>query len=176
MTSLSGTGTLAQRDNLIGADLHVSVGGEPRRYVDLDAAAEELHAGGERNQIQEDALVRASDDGLAGVPGLRRLGPVSDDRLPVAAFVIDGMPHGRSLPGWPRSTASEYAAGASAPTPYLSRQLALTPSEVERFYEDARANRHDRLPGAVRVSCSSATPLAVVAALGDALRDITDPS
>jgi hypothetical protein len=44
---------------------------------------------------------------------------------------------------------------------------------VRQFHEDARANLHDRLPGAVRVSCNAATALADIAALGEALRAIT---
>src|SRR5918997_5288768 len=39
MTPSSETATLARRDRLVGADVEVSVGGERRRYVDLDAAA-----------------------------------------------------------------------------------------------------------------------------------------
>ncbi|WRL61792.1 aminotransferase class V-fold PLP-dependent enzyme [Blastococcus brunescens] len=143
--------------------------------VALAAAAEELLAGRGRDRVHEEALVRALDDELATVAGLRRLGPVVGDRLPVAAFVVDGMPHGEVA-----ARLAQYGIGVRSGCfcahPYLSRLLALSPSEVERFHADARANRQDRLPGAVRVSCSSATRLADVAVLGEALRAITGPS
>ena len=56
--------------------------------------------------------------------------------------------------------------------PYLTRLFGLSDGEVRQFHEDAR-ELHDRLPGAVRVSCNPSTPLADVAALGEALRAIT---
>jgi selenocysteine lyase/cysteine desulfurase len=143
--------------------------------VALAAAAEELRAGGWRNRIQEEALVRALDAELATVPALRRLGPASGDRLPVAAFVIDGMPHEEVAARLSREYGIGVRSGCFCAHPYVGRLLGLTTSEVERFHDDARANLHDRLPGAVRVSCSPATPLADVALLGEALRGIVDP-
>lgn len=144
--------------------------------VALAAAAEELRAGRGRNRTHEEALVRALDGELVTVPGLRRLGTASGDRLPVAAFVIDGMRHGEVAARLAREYGIGVRSGCFCAHPYLGRLLALSPREVARFHEDARANFHDRLPGAVRVSCSSATPLADVAVLGEALRGITDPS
>jgi selenocysteine lyase/cysteine desulfurase len=144
--------------------------------VALAAAAEELRAGRGRSRIHEEALVRALDDELATVPGLRRLGPTSGDRLPVAAFVVDGMHHGEVAARLAREYGIGVRSGCFCAHPYIGRLLALTRSEVERFHEDARADRHDRLPGAVRVSCSSATPLADVAVLGEALRGIAEHS
>jgi len=144
--------------------------------VALAAAAEELLAAGGRNRAHEDLLVRALDDELATVPGLRRLGPTSGDRLPVAAFVIDGMPHGEIAERLAREHGIGVRSGCFCAHPYLSRLFGLTRSEVQQFHDDARANRTDRLPGAVRVSCSSATPLADVATLGGALRTLTAPA
>ncbi|WP_164700749.1 aminotransferase class V-fold PLP-dependent enzyme [Modestobacter sp. KNN46-3] len=144
--------------------------------VALAAAAEELLAAGARNRVHEDLLVRALDDELATVPGLRRLGPTTGDRLPVAAFVIDGMPHGEVADRLSREHGIGVRSGCFCAHPYLSRLFGLTPSEVQQFHDDARVDRADRLPGAVRVSCSSATPLADVATLGEALRAVTAAS
>lgn len=141
--------------------------------VALAAAAEELLAAAERNRLHEDLLVQALDDELATVPGLRRLGPVSGDRLPVAAFVIDGMPHREVAERLAREHGIGVRSGCFCAHPYLSRLFGLSEGEVQQFHDDARADRTDRLPGAVRVSCSSATPLADVATLGDALRTLT---
>ena len=142
--------------------------------VALAAAAEQLRDGAGWNRIQEDALVRALDDELATVPRLRRLGTASADRLPVAAFVVDGMRHGGVAARLARDHGIGVRSGCFCAHPYLSRLLALSQREVDRFHDDARADLLERLPGAVRVSCSSATPLADVAALGVALRSITD--
>ena len=60
--------------------------------------------------------------------------------------------------------------------PYLTRLFGLSEEEVRQFHADARANQHDRLPGAVRVSCNPTTSLADVAALGEALRAIAATS
>jgi selenocysteine lyase/cysteine desulfurase len=141
--------------------------------VALAAAADEVRAGRGPDRIHEAALVEALDDQLATVPGLRRIGTASRDRLPVAAFVIDGMPHGEVAARLAREYGIGVRSGCFCAHPYIARLLRLTESEVARFRDDARANLHDRLPGAVRVSCSSATPLADVASLGAALRDMT---
>jgi selenocysteine lyase/cysteine desulfurase len=113
------------------------------------------------------------DDELAAVPGLRRLGAASGDRLPVAAFVVDGMSHGLVA----ARLANEYGIGVRSGCfcahPYLTRLFGLGADQVRQFHEDARRNLHHRLPGAVRVSCTPATPLADIAALGEALRTIT---
>ncbi|MBB3674745.1 aminotransferase class V-fold PLP-dependent enzyme [Modestobacter versicolor] len=140
--------------------------------VALAAAAEELAAGRGRDRVREEALVHALDDELATVPGLRRLGATTGDRLPVAAFVIDGVHHGEVAARLARDHGIGVRSGCFCAHPYLGRLLELTASEVEQFHRDARADLHDRLPGAVRVSCSSATPLADVALLGGALRGI----
>ncbi|TYP90454.1 aminotransferase class V-fold PLP-dependent enzyme [Blastococcus xanthinilyticus] len=144
--------------------------------VALAAAAEELLAAAGRNRLHEDLLVRALDDELATVPGLRRLGPTTGDRLPVAAFVVDGMPHEEVAERLAREYGIGVRSGCFCAHPYLSRLFGLTPAEVQQFHDDARVGRADRLPGAVRVSCSSATPLADVATLGEALRALTGHS
>jgi selenocysteine lyase/cysteine desulfurase len=140
--------------------------------VALTAAAEELGRDWPQRLDEERALVRALDSELATVPGLRRLGPTSGDRLPVAAFVLEDMSH-RTVAG---RLAEEFGMGVRSGCfcahPYLTRLFGLTDAEVQQFHEDARADRQDLLPGAVRVSCNAATPLADIAALGDALRTI----
>jgi selenocysteine lyase/cysteine desulfurase len=141
--------------------------------VALAAAAEELMAARARNRLHEDLLVRALDDELGTVPGLRRLGPTSGDRLPVVTFTVDGMRHEEVAERLAQEHGIGVRSGCFCAHPYLSRLFGLDPVEVQQFHDDARADRADRLPGAVRVSCSSATPLADVATLGRALRALT---
>ncbi|NEN49920.1 aminotransferase class V-fold PLP-dependent enzyme [Modestobacter muralis] len=141
--------------------------------VALAAAADELMAAGPRNRRHEDLLVHALDAELATVPGLHRLGPTTGDRLPVVSFVLDGMPHEEVAQRLAREHGIGVRNGCFCAHPYLSRLFGLSTAEVQQFHDDARVGRADRLPGAVRVSCSSATPLADVAALGEALRALT---
>ncbi len=72
-----------------------------------------------------------------------------------------------------RAAPSRSGSSANQPIASLTRLFGLSDSEVRQFHEDARADLHDRLPGAVRVSCNPSTPLADVAALVEALRAIT---
>jgi selenocysteine lyase/cysteine desulfurase len=144
--------------------------------VALAAAAEELSRGWAERRDDEDALVRALDRQLATVPRLRRLGPVSGDRLPVAAFVLEGMPHAVVAARLAEEYCIGVRSGCFCAHPYLTRLFGLTDDEVRQFHEDARADRLDRLPGAVRVSCNQATALADIGALAQALRTIATDS
>ncbi|UOX99788.1 aminotransferase class V-fold PLP-dependent enzyme [Blastococcus sp. PRF04-17] len=139
--------------------------------VALVAAAQELAGTWAARLPAEADLVRLLDAELATVPGLRRLGPVSGDRLPVAAFVIDGIPHadvGSRLAAHGIGVRS----GCFCAHPYLTRLFGLSEAEVRQFHEDARADRYERLPGAVRISCNPATPAADIALVGEVLRRI----
>jgi selenocysteine lyase/cysteine desulfurase len=140
--------------------------------VALAAAADEMSGDPVDQRAEEEPLVRSLDAELAAVPGLRRLGPTSGDRLPVAAFVLDGMPHGRVAARLAGEHGIGVRSGCFCAHPYLTRLFGLDEAEVRRFHDDARANRLDRLPGAVRVSCNRATTPADIRALGEALRQI----
>ncbi len=141
--------------------------------VALTAAADELRSDGwSAVRAHEDHLVRALDSELRSVPGLRRLGPVTGDRLPVAAFNLEGVPHGLLA----ARLANEYAIGTRSGCfcahPYMGRLLGLTDAEVAQFHTDVRAGNRHRLPGAVRVSANRQTYLTDIPLLGQALREI----
>jgi selenocysteine lyase/cysteine desulfurase len=141
--------------------------------VALTASADELRSDGWSSVLaHEEHLVRGLDSELASVPGLRRLGPVTGDRLPVAAFNLDGVPHGLLA----ARLANEYAIGTRSGCfcahPYMGRLLGLTPAEVDQFHADVRAGNRHRLPGAVRVSANRQTYLTDIPLLGQALRAI----
>ena len=141
--------------------------------VALTAAADELRSDGWSSvRAHEDHLVRALDSELRSVPGLRRLGPVTGDRLPVAAFNLEGVPHGLLA----ARLANEYAIGTRSGCfcahPYMGRLLGLTDAEVAQFHADVRAGNRHRLPGAVRVSANRQTYLTDIPLLGQALREI----
>ncbi len=140
--------------------------------VALAAAADELREGWPGLLASEQALTAALDAELATVPGLRRHGPTTGDRLPVAAFTLDGVPHALVAARLSAEFAIGVRSGCFCAHPYLARLLDLTEEEVQRFHRDARSGARGDLPGAVRASAGRATTLADVAALGEALRTI----
>jgi selenocysteine lyase/cysteine desulfurase len=140
--------------------------------VALAAAAEELTTiGWSALRAHEEAVTAALDAELAGVPGLRRYGPTTGDRLPVAAFDIEGTPHALVAARLSHEYGIGVRNGCFCAHPYMSRLLSLTEEQVQQFHRDARAG-HVRLPGAVRASANRATSIQDVVALGDALRAI----
>jgi selenocysteine lyase/cysteine desulfurase len=141
--------------------------------VALTASANELAGDGWSSSLaHEEHLVRGLDSELASVPGLQRLGPVAGDRLPVAAFNLEGVPHGLLA----ARLANEYAIGTRSGCfcahPYMGRLLNLSQADVDRFHADVRAGDRHRLPGAVRVSANRQTYLTDIPLLGQALRQI----
>jgi selenocysteine lyase/cysteine desulfurase len=143
--------------------------------VALTASADELRSDGWASVLRhEEHLVRALDSELASVPGLHRLGPLTGDRLPVAAFNLEGVPHGLLA----ARLANEYAIGTRSGCfcahPYMGRLLGLSDAAVTQFHDDVRAGHRDRVPGAVRVSANRTTYLTDVAVLGEALREIAE--
>ena len=140
--------------------------------VALAAAAEELTSTGWASLLAHEAAVTAAMDAeLAAVPGLRRYGPTTGDRLPVAAFTIDGLPHGLVAARLSHEHAIGVRSGCFCAHPYMSRLLGLTEDQVRQFHQDARMGAR-QLPGAVRASANRVTSVADVAALGCALREI----
>jgi selenocysteine lyase/cysteine desulfurase len=141
--------------------------------VALAAAADELRSDGWPTLLRhEDTLVRALDAELAAVPGLRRLGPTTGSRTPVAAFVLDEVPHGLLSARLAAEHAIGTRSGCFCAHPYMGRLLDLSDADVQQFHDDVRAGLRSRLPGAVRASANRATTVADIALLGDALREI----
>jgi selenocysteine lyase/cysteine desulfurase len=139
--------------------------------VALATAADELRGDWPGLLAHERALTEALDAELATVPGLRRYGPTSGDRLPVAAFTLDGVPHGLVAARLSAEYGIGVRSGCFCAHPYMARLLDLTEEEVARFHRDARAGLR-QAPGAVRASANRATTACDVAALGTALRAI----
>ncbi|MCW2578676.1 MAG: sufS2 [Blastococcus sp.] len=142
--------------------------------VALAAAAEDLGESWAECRRDEEALVQALDRELATVPGLRRLGPTCADRLPVAAFVLDGIPHEVVAARLAADHGIGARSGCFCAHPYLARLLGLSDAAVRAFHDDARTGRQDRVPGAVRISCDRTTGPADLQALGHALRTIAE--
>ena len=162
-------------DDVVWADApHREEAGSPNviGVVALAAAAEELLGiGWPALRAHERAVTAALDAELAAVPGLRRLGTTTGDRLPVAAFTVEGVPHGLVAARLGHEHAIGVRSGCFCAHPYLSRLLSLSEEQVARFHRDAR-DGVQQLPGAVRASANRATTAADVAALAGALRAV----
>ncbi|HEY7074175.1 MAG TPA: aminotransferase class V-fold PLP-dependent enzyme [Solirubrobacteraceae bacterium] len=137
--------------------------------VALAEAARELVALGWPRIAAHDArLARALRDGLRAIPGVRVLGPgPGADTLPIAAFVIEGVPHALVAARLSCELAIGVRHGCFCAHPYLVRLLGLDERELAHFRAAAaRGDRRD-LPGAVRASAGLSTTLADIEALLD---------
>jgi selenocysteine lyase/cysteine desulfurase len=129
--------------------------------VALGAAVEALVAiGWDRIRAHDQALSSALLEGLRAIDGVRVLGPGPDvDRLPIAAFTVDGVPHALAAARLSAEFAIGVRHGCFCAHPYVVRLLGLSRAESRDF--QAAARRHDRsaLPGAVRASAGISTTL-----------------
>lgn len=110
----------------------------------------------------DDALSAQLHDGLAQIPGVAVLGPGGGGLLPVATFLVRGVPHALVAARLSAEFAIGVRHGCFCAHPYLVRLLGLDPSEVERFRVAARHHERWLLPGAVRASTGLSTTTADV--------------
>lgn len=143
--------------------------------VALDAAVRELTGRGWAGMLRhERTLIEELDRQLAGVPGLVRYGPTTgQDRLPVAAFNVDGIPHGLVASRLSHEFGIGVRSGCFCAHPYVIRLLKLNEQETQQYRVKVRHGQHGLLPGAVRASAGLGSSTRDIEALGQALRTIT---
>ena len=132
--------------------------------VALHAAIDELtRIGWPAIVAHDDALAHRLRDGLAGVAGVRLLGPPAPSAagdpvtLPVATFVVDGVHHALVAARLSAEHAIGVRHGCFCAHPYLLRLLGLDRGEVAEFRSAVlRGDRRD-IPGAVRASAGLST-------------------
>jgi selenocysteine lyase/cysteine desulfurase len=142
--------------------------------IALDAAIDWFAAQGwARIAAHDDALAVRMRQGLAGIPGVRLLGPPpAVPTLPVVTFNVEGHHHALVA----ARLSAEYGIGVRhgcfCAHPYLLRLLGLDDAQVADYR--AAVLRHDRraVPGAVRASAGASTSTADVDALVSAVRRI----
>ena len=148
--------------------------------IALAAAIDEIERiGYDRIQHHDRTLARALRAGLAAIPGVRLLGPGLDaETLPVATFVVEGVPHALVAARLSAEFAIGVRHGCFCAHPYLMRLLGIGPEQLGKFRE--AAHRHDRaaMPGAVRASAGLSVTLDDVERLLCALEHVatTGPS
>jgi len=122
--------------------------------VALHAAIDELAAAGWPALVAHDRRVAALlRTGLAEIDRVRLLGPPTDvETLPVATFVVAGMPHALVAARLSVEHAIGVRHGCFCAHPYLVRLLGLGRADVERFRDEIGRGDRSNAPGAVRAS------------------------
>ena len=148
--------------------------------VALHAAIDEIQRVGWPAIAEHDRrLARQLRHGLAAVDNVRLLGPGADAGiLPLASFVVEGVPHALVAARLSAEHAIGVRHGCFCAHPYLMRLLGLGEAEVARFRQAVRAGDHSQLPGAVRASAGINTTAADIDRLLEAVAAIAggDPS
>jgi len=127
--------------------------------VALHAAIDEIHRiGWDRIRTHDDALAQRLREGLAQIDRVRLLGcSARPGGLPVAAFVVDGVPHALVAARLSAEFGIGVRHGCFCAHPYLLRLLALEPDAIEDYHQAVRRGDRSRLPGAVRASAGVST-------------------
>jgi selenocysteine lyase/cysteine desulfurase len=127
--------------------------------VALHAASNELtRIGWEAITAHDDRLTVRLYSGLASLRGVRVLGPEQGvARLPVVAFVIDGMHHALVAARLSAEFGVGVRHGCFCAHPYLMRLIGLSPAAVAAYRRDVRRRDRRDTPGAVRASAGLST-------------------
>lgn len=100
------------------------------------------------------SMSRTLRSGLAAIPGVRLLGPsLETDTLPVATFIVDGVPYGLVAARLSAEFGIGVRHGCFCAHPYLTRLLKLTREDSSEFQASIRRGDRQNIPGAVRASC-----------------------
>jgi selenocysteine lyase/cysteine desulfurase len=142
--------------------------------VALEAAIDELLAIGWAAIAEHDEQIQAAlHAGLAGVPGVHLLGPgPGTPTLPLATFVIDGVPHALAAARLSAEFGIGVRHGCFCAHPYLLRLLGLSPAEVSSYRDAVLAGDRRTIPGAIRASGGLSTSVADVDRLVGAVQQI----
>lgn len=144
--------------------------------VALGAAIAELESYGWPAIIEhERAVADRLRRGLAGIKGVRLLGPSLDEpTLAVASFTLEEMPHALVA----ARLSAEYAIGVRhgcfCAHPYLVRLLGLSEGEIDRYRRNVVAGDRRGIPGAVRASAGITTTAEDVDVLLAAVAELAD--
>ncbi|HVM01321.1 MAG TPA: aminotransferase class V-fold PLP-dependent enzyme, partial [Acidimicrobiales bacterium] len=124
-------------------------------HAAIDALAE---LGWDAVRSHDDAMAARLHDGLRGVDGVRLLGASAGPGcLPVATFVVDGVPHALVAARLSAEHAIGVRHGCFCAHPYLLRLLRLSPGEVRAYRGAVLEGDRRAVPGAVRASAGLST-------------------
>jgi selenocysteine lyase/cysteine desulfurase len=142
--------------------------------IALHAAIDELSAiGWPAVRAHDDAMAGLLRDGLGAVDGVRLLGVSSTPgALPVATFVVEGVPHALVAARLSAEHAIGVRHGCFCAHPYLMRLLGLSAAEIGRYRDAVRRGDRHEIPGAVRASAGLSTTAADIDRLVGAVASI----
>ena len=142
--------------------------------VALHAAIDALaNIGWPAIRAHDDALAARLRAGLERLEGVRLLGSSArPGGLPVATFVVEGVPHALVAARLSAEHAIGVRHGCFCAHPYLLRLLDLGPAEVSAYHEAVRRGDRRHIPGAVRASAGLSTTAGDIDHFLDALGDI----
>ena len=121
----------------------------------------------------DDAMAKLLHDGLRAIDNVRLLGCASGaGSLPVAAFVVEGVPHALVAARLSAEHAIGVRHGCFCAHPYLLRLLGLTDTEVAEYHDAVLRGDRRNIPGAVRASAGLSTTPADLAGFLAAVAEI----
>jgi selenocysteine lyase/cysteine desulfurase len=140
--------------------------------VALHAAIDELERiGWDDIRAHDDTLAARLRQGLTSIGEIRLLGTSATD-LPVATFVVEGVPHALLAARLSAEHGIGVRHGCFCAHPYLLRLLRLPEDEVAAYRDAVRHGDHRHMPGAVRASAGLSTTIADIDRFIDAVADI----
>jgi selenocysteine lyase/cysteine desulfurase len=126
--------------------------------IALHAAIDELtRLGWDAIAAHDRAMAGRLRDGLAGIDGVRLLGTVPPESLPVATFVVDDVAHALVAARLSAEHAIGVRHGCFCAHPYLLRLLDLRSDEVHAYRDAVLHGDRRHVPGAVRASVGLST-------------------
>jgi len=127
--------------------------------VALEAAIHELgRIGWDAIEAHEAGLAQRLRAGLAGIDGVRLLGPPVDQTcLAIAAFTVEGVHHALVAARLSAEFGIGVRHGCFCAHPYLIRLLGLPEHDVMSYREAVLRGDRSTMPGAVRASCGIST-------------------
>jgi selenocysteine lyase/cysteine desulfurase len=142
--------------------------------VALHAAIDELtRIGWDAVDEHERRIGARLRTGLAGIDGVRLLGPSHDTHtLALATFTVTGVPHALVAARLSAEHGIGVRHGCFCAHPYLLRLLGLTDAEVRTYRADVLRGDRRNIPGAVRASAGIDTTEDDVDVLLDAVARI----
>lgn len=142
--------------------------------VALHAAIDEITSmGWDAVRAHDDALAARLLAGLQAIDGVRLLGASArPGGLPVAAFVVEGVPHALVAARLSAEHAIGVRHGCFCAHPYLLRLLDLRPDQVAAYHDAVRRGDRREIPGAVRASAGLSTTAEGIDRFVDALAQI----
>ncbi|MGH2382554.1 MAG: aminotransferase class V-fold PLP-dependent enzyme [Candidatus Limnocylindria bacterium] len=143
--------------------------------VALGVACDTLStAGMEGIAAEERTLIEYARQRLAGIEAFEhyRVWPADHPRVGLLTFNLRGVPYDLLAATLSAEHGIGIRHGCFCAHPLMMRLLRVSDAEANRLVEETRAGRHERLPGAARMSLGLGSTTADVDAFADALRAI----